>query len=190
MSRAASSSPSSPAFARTMSAHSEYSSAFTPPLIRVAGEASDEELGALLRAVYVDGGYTEPEAAETLFAGSAVRARGTLITARDSRSQSLLGMVILVPPEAATRQIARGSEAEVHLLAVAPAVRGRGIGLALVKALIATASKIGCEQLVLSTQETMHAAHAVYERAGFERTPDRDWARAGRRFLSYWLSLE
>ena len=29
--------------------------------------------------------------------------------------------------------------------------------------------------VVLSTQRTMHAAHRLYERLGFVRTPERDW---------------
>jgi ribosomal protein S18 acetylase RimI-like enzyme len=33
----------------------------------------------------------------------------------------------------------------------------------------------GCVRVVLSTQRTMRAAHRVYERLGFTRTPERDW---------------
>ncbi len=159
-----------------------------PLVIGVGQDANDEELATLLRAVYVDGGFTAPDLAERIFAGPAVRARGTLITARAPESEALLGMIILVPPGGATRQIATNSEAEVHLLAVAPDARRRGIARALVKALIDTATERGYEQLVLSTQESMHAAHAVYSGAGFERTPDRDWTRAGRNFLTFRLA--
>lgn len=33
----------------------------------------------------------------------------------------------------------------------------------------------GCTAVVLSTQRAMHAAHRLYERLGFVRTPERDW---------------
>ena len=159
------------------------------PVIAVNREASDAELSALLHAVYVEGGFTAPELAERLFGGPAVRARGMLFTARDPENAALLGMIILAPPGAATRQIATDSEAEVHLLAVLPAARRRGIARALVGSLIAAAAEKGYQQLVLSTQESMHAAHAVYAAAGFERTPARDWTRADRNFLTYRLAL-
>ncbi len=96
-------------------------------------------------------------------------------------------MVVLVPPYGASRPVAKGAEAEVHLLAVAPSARRRGLGRALVQSVVALAAARQCGQLVLSTQESMHAAHAIYEGAGFERTPERDWTRAGRRFLTYCL---
>ncbi len=43
------------------------------PLISVAGEIDDRELAALLRTVYVDAGFTDPEVADKLFAPAAVR---------------------------------------------------------------------------------------------------------------------
>lgn len=159
------------------------------PVISVDRRASDAELSSLLCAVYVDGGFTAPEVAEQIFAGPAVRARGLLFTARDPDSDALLGMIILVPPGIANRQVATGAEAEVHLLAVLPTARRRGIARALVEALIATAAAEGYQRLVLSTQESMHAAHVVYEAAGFERTPARDWTRGGRHFLTYLKTL-
>jgi ribosomal protein S18 acetylase RimI-like enzyme len=159
-----------------------------PLMITADGAATDEELKGLLCSVYVDGGFTDASVAEQIFAGPAVRARGTLITARDPSDGSLLGMVVLVPPDGASRQVAQGAEAEVHLLAVAPSARRQGVGRALVENVVALAAACQCGQLVLSTQESMHAAHAVYERAGFERTPERDWTRAGRRFLTYRLA--
>jgi ribosomal protein S18 acetylase RimI-like enzyme len=158
------------------------------PVIDISRGASDVELGALLREVYVEGGFTAPDVAERLFAGPAVRARGTLVTARDPANAALLGMVILVPPGSAVRQIAGETEAEVHLLAVQPNMRRRGIARALVQAVVAASSNKGYSGLVLSTQESMHAAHAVYESEGFERTPDRDWTRGGRNFLTYRLA--
>jgi ribosomal protein S18 acetylase RimI-like enzyme len=54
--------------------------------------------------------------------------------------------------------------------------RGQGAGEALVRACADRARAIeGCRAVVLPTQRTMHAAHRIYERLGFVRTPERDW---------------
>lgn len=158
------------------------------PRIAVAANVGDEELGALLRTVYVGGGFTDPALADKLFDPAAVRARGTLITARDPSSGALLGTIVLVPPGATVKQIATADEAEVHLLAVLPAARGRGVGRRLIEALVALAASQGWPRIVLSTQERMSAAQQLYARAGFSRLPQRDWIRAGRRFLAYGLT--
>ena len=72
--------------------------------------------------------------------------------------------------------IARSGEAEIRMLAVDRAGRGRGAGEALVRACVDRARGTeGCVRIVLSTQRTMHGAHRIYERLGFVRTPERDW---------------
>ena len=88
----------------------------------------------------------------------------------------LLGGVTFVPSGGPMADIARPKEAEIRMLAVAGAARGRGAGEALVRACIDRArATVGCTAVVLSTQRTMHAAHRIYERLGFTRTPKRDW---------------
>ncbi len=88
----------------------------------------------------------------------------------------VLGGVTFVPSGGPMADIARPGEAEIRMLAVARAARGRGAGEALVRACLDRARATeGCVRLVLSTQRTMHAAHRVYERLGFVRTPERDW---------------
>ncbi|MFE2044656.1 GNAT family N-acetyltransferase [Streptomyces sp. NPDC059477] len=69
--------------------------------------------------------------------------------------------------------IAGPGEAEIRMLAVAPEARGKGAGEALVRACIERADN--AERIVLSSQSAMHAAHRLYERLGFVRTPSRDW---------------
>jgi len=88
-------------------------------------------------------------------------------------------------------QMARGpGEADVRALAVAPDARGRGIGAALVAALIERATGRGIRQLVLLTLPQMRAAHRLYSQAGFTRMPDRDWSpRPGEVLLAYGLVL-
>jgi ribosomal protein S18 acetylase RimI-like enzyme len=86
-------------------------------------------------------------------------------------------------------QMARGpGEAEVRALAVAPGARGRGIGAALVTAVIERAAGRGIRHLVLLTLPEMRAAHRLYSQAGFRRLPGRDWSpRPGEALLAYGL---
>jgi len=88
-------------------------------------------------------------------------------------------------------QMARGpGEADVRALAVAPDARGRGIGAALVTAVIERAAGQGIRQLALLTLPEMRAAHRLYSQAGFRRLPDRDWSpRPGEVLLAYGLVL-
>lgn len=88
----------------------------------------------------------------------------------------VLGGVTFVPSGGPMADIARPGEAEMRMLAVAHTARGRGAGEALVRACLDRARATeGCVRVVLSTQRGMHAAHRIYERLGFVRTPERDW---------------
>lgn len=96
-----------------------------------------------------------------------------LVAVADGR---VLGGVTFVPTSGPMADIARAGEAEIRMLAVSPKARGRGVGEALVRACVERARAVeGCVRLVLSTQRGMHAAHRIYERLGFTRTPERDW---------------
>ena len=55
------------------------------------------------------------------------------------------------------------------------AITELGVGEALVRACVERAEQAGARTLRLSTQPQMAAAHRLYERLGFTRTPDRDW---------------
>ncbi|MCX4408126.1 GNAT family N-acetyltransferase [Streptomyces sp. NPDC059837] len=88
----------------------------------------------------------------------------------------ILGAVTFVPHGGPMADIALPGEAEIRMLAVARESRGRGAGETLVRACVDHArATADCVRVVLSTQRTMHAAHRIYERLGFTRTPDRDW---------------
>ncbi|WP_328837101.1 GNAT family N-acetyltransferase [Streptomyces europaeiscabiei] len=96
-----------------------------------------------------------------------------LVALADGR---VLGGVTFVPAGGPMAGIAAAGEAEIRMLAVAPEARGRGVGEALVRACVERARTVeGCVRVVLSTQRTMRAAHRIYERLGFTRTPERDW---------------
>ena len=67
-------------------------------------------------------------------------------------------------------------EAVIRMLAVSPGARGSGTGEALVRACLEAARADGCTVVRLSSQENMTAAHRLYERLGFVRTPTFDWS--------------
>ena len=64
----------------------------------------------------------------------------------------------------------RGPAAVLHDLLVDPAYRGRGVGQALLSAIVATFSARRAPRLVLSTAERNGSAQRFFERAGFRRT--------------------
>lgn len=88
-----------------------------------------------------------------------------------------VGTVTYVSPSGGLMaERARPGEAEIRMLAVAQAARGRGAGEALVRACVDRARATeNCTGMVLSTQPVMYAAHRIYERLGFTRAPERDW---------------
>ena len=70
----------------------------------------------------------------------------------------------------AVRRIDAGV-AELKRMYVSPAMRGRGVGRALLDALVAEARQLGATRLVLETGPRQPEAIALYERAGFVRIP-------------------
>jgi ribosomal protein S18 acetylase RimI-like enzyme len=64
-------------------------------------------------------------------------------------------------------------EAQIRLLAVAPAAQGRGAGEALVRACVERAREEGMK-IILHTTNHMPAAQRLYPRLGFVRRPERD----------------
>jgi ribosomal protein S18 acetylase RimI-like enzyme len=142
---------------------------------------ADAALETLLHETFVRGGFTDAILAHSLLA-PAVRARGEVLAARDG-TDSLLGTLTLVAPGSPARRLATPEELELHLLAVRPDARHRGIGEALVRDALRRAKAEGARGVVLWTQLTMDAAQRLYLRCGFERDASADFSRGARRFL-------
>ena len=142
---------------------------------------ADAALEALLYETYVRGGFTDASVAHTLLA-AAVRARGEVLAARDG-TDSLLGTLTLVASGSPARRLATPEELELHLLAVRPDARRRGIGEALVHDALRRAQREGARGVVLWTQPMMDAAQRLYLRCGFERDASADFSRGARQFL-------
>jgi GNAT superfamily N-acetyltransferase len=62
----------------------------------------------------------------------------------------------------------------LRMLGVDPEARGRGLGRALVQAVIDRCRAAGKQELILRTTPPMEIAAALYRSMGFQRDPDRD----------------
>jgi GNAT superfamily N-acetyltransferase len=96
------------------------------------------------------------------------------------RSGATVGSVLLFPPAA---NVYAGMAVsvdcpEVRLLAVVPRARGEGIGAALMNECARRARRAGFATLGLHTTDLMRAAVRMYERLGYVRAPDLDFAPA------------
>ncbi|MFF8970415.1 GNAT family N-acetyltransferase [Streptomyces sp. NPDC014995] len=147
-------------------------------LIREVKPTEHVVLGDITARAYLDDGLLDFGESDGYLhhlrdvAGRAAAA-DVLVAAEGDR---ILGGVTFVPSGGPMADIAGPGEAEIRMLAVARETRGRGAGEALVRFCVERArSTPGCTAVVLSTQRTMHAAHRIYERLGFVRTPERDW---------------
>lgn len=137
-------------------------------------------LGELTARAYLDGGLLdlgeEDPYLEVLRDVASREARAEVYVAVDEQG-TLLGGVAFVPDGGPFADIAGPGEAEFRMLAVDAKARGRGAGEALVRTCVERARATeGCVRLVLSTQTVMYAAHRIYGRLGFVRTPGRDWS--------------
>ncbi|TXS53416.1 GNAT family N-acetyltransferase [Streptomyces sp. uw30] len=146
--------------------------------IRPAAPGEFDALGEITARAYLhdgllDFGESDEYLGELRDVAKRAAAAEVLAAVADGR---LLGGVTFVPSGGPMADLAGSGEAEIRMLAVDRAARGRGVGEALVRACVDRARTTeGCVRIVLSTQSTMHSAHRIYERLGFVRTPERDW---------------
>lgn len=87
---------------------------------------------------------------------------------------AILGAVWVPRPGERLSPLAGDDEIDFRQLAVAPAARGRGVGEALTRAVIATARARGARRVVMNSGPEMLGAHALYEKIGFRRLLDRE----------------
>ncbi|MFJ3581090.1 GNAT family N-acetyltransferase [Streptomyces sp. NPDC090127] len=148
--------------------------------IRAVRPDEYETLGALTAGTYLDDGLLFLGADDPylpVLADVAGRAAEAEVLVADDGTGRILGGVTFVPGGTRWADVAQAHEAEFRMLVVAPEARGRGTGEALVRFCVERARAIpGCARVVLSTDPGMVAAHRIYERMGFVRTPERDWS--------------
>ena len=98
-----------------------------------------------------------------------------LLVAIDDQGH-LLGTVTFCLPGSPYAELSHEGQAEFGMLAVAAAHRGRGVGSRLVRECLDLAVRRGARSVVLSTRPQMSSAQRIYERMGFRRTTQLDWA--------------
>jgi ribosomal protein S18 acetylase RimI-like enzyme len=147
-------------------------------LIRPALDSEFDAAGHLTAESFIADGHTVRGGAyePRLRDGRERAAQAELLVAVDPSTGALLGTVTFAPPGTPYADLARGDEGEFRMLAVSPEARGRGAGEALVRACLDRAAELGLRRVVMSTRPGMVHAHRIYERLGFVRTPERDWA--------------
>ncbi|MFF2041169.1 GNAT family N-acetyltransferase [Kitasatospora sp. NPDC058170] len=147
-------------------------------VIRRARTEDLEAAGRITVEAFVGDGYTSPESRYVdLLRDAARRAReAEVLVSVDPADGRVLGCVTFAVGGTEWADIADPHEGEIRMLATAAAARGRGVGEALVRASLARSRELGLAGMAFSTRPEMTAAHRLYERVGFRRTPERDWA--------------
>ena len=113
---------------------------------------------------------------------------GEILAAVDDGN--ILGTVTLVTWPHGGEVLRNPGEGEVRALAVAAAARGRGIGRALLAAVMRRAAIREVRELLLLTQPEMRVAQHLYAEAGFRRLPGRDYEYApGHRLFAFGMPL-
>jgi GNAT superfamily N-acetyltransferase len=121
-----------------------------------------------------------------------LEAEGTVERIVADQDGALIGSVLLYSPAANAYgdAVAGAGWPELRLLAVAPAARGQGVGMALVEECMRRAQHAGANALGLHTSESLQPAIRMYERMGFVRAPEGDFRPSGAELvMAYRLML-
>ncbi len=160
------------------------------PVLSVRPVLPEEHLAVaeLTAGVYVGDGYSNEDYEPALRDVASRVATATVLVA--THGPDLVGAVTVATRGGEWAEQAVHGEAVVRMLVVAPAARGAGAGGALLRACLDQARADGCTLVRLSSQENMQAAHRLYDRLGFTRTPSYDWAPIpGLQLRTYALPL-
>lgn len=142
--------------------------------VRRAHAAELADVGELTVTAYLADGLA-PERYVHELRDAATRARAAELLVATDAAGALLGTVTLCLPGTALAEISRPGEVEFRMLATDPAARGRGVGRALVWAVLERAEQLGARRVVLCSSTAMRRAQRLYLRLGFRRLPERDW---------------
>ncbi|MFT4213777.1 MAG: GNAT family N-acetyltransferase [Microbacterium sp.] len=143
------------------------------PVIRLVRPDEFERAGAVTVEAYRHSyGEISTDYAASL-ADVAGRVRDGDVWIADEHGE-ILGTVWVARAGERLAEVAQPGETDFRQLAVGPAARGRGVGVALVRHVIALARARGSHRVVLNSGVEMTAAHALYERLGFRRLPERE----------------
>ena len=152
-----------------------------PPLavqVREAEAAELEAVGALTVDAYLAGDGLQ-DASEDGYVvqlrDAAARAAQAQLLVAVAPDLGLVGTVTVCRSDSPWAEVAKDGEAELRMLAVTPAAWGRGVAEALVGDVTHRLRAEGVLRLVLVVLDANDAAHRLYRRLGFRRSPERDW---------------
>ncbi|MEO3812282.1 GNAT family N-acetyltransferase [Sphaerisporangium sp. B11E5] len=144
-------------------------------IVRDAHPGEMPAVGALRVAAYeAEGLLTAHPAYARRLSALGADGHGEVLVAVEN--DQILGTAMLDPYGPGSELATGPHEAEMRALAVAPEAQGRGIGAALIRAVLDRAAARGATALLLSTQPAMKTAQRLYLSQGFTRLPARDWA--------------
>ena len=144
--------------------------------VRLARPDELDQVGRLTLEAYVADGYANPAGSyAAALADAPRRARDAELLVAADPDGMVLGTITVCTPASPLGALCRPDELEFRMLAVAPDARRRGVGQALVVAVLQRATEVGAHRVVLCSAEEMCAAHRLYARLGFVRLPERDW---------------
>jgi ribosomal protein S18 acetylase RimI-like enzyme len=147
-------------------------------IVRPARVPEYDEIARLTVAAYrADGQLGGEHGYDRVLADVAGRVEvAEVLVAVDEESGRVLGSVTFVLPGTRFAELSRPGEAEFRMLAVDPAAQGRGAGEALVRACLERAEALGCSAVVICSRDFSTPALRLYDRLGFVRVPELDWA--------------
>jgi ribosomal protein S18 acetylase RimI-like enzyme len=145
----------------------------TPIEVRRARPDEHAAVAELTARVYLDEGWADEAYAPVLRDVDARAQEADVLVAVDGGR--VVGAVTVATRGGRYAETAGPGEAVIRMLVTEPGERGRGTGRALLQACLDAAAASGCRRVLLSTQREMVAAHRLYARLGFVRTPDADW---------------
>jgi putative acetyltransferase len=133
------------------------------PVLRRTG-LDDPVAQRLIAALNAELSATYPEPGATHFRldpAEVAEGNGAFLVARIGEEPAGCGAV----------RRARDGDFEIKRMYAAPPFRGRGVGRAVLAAVVVVARRLGGRRVVLETGVRQAAAIALYERAGYARIP-------------------
>ncbi|GAA1241135.1 GNAT family N-acetyltransferase [Prauserella halophila] len=145
--------------------------------VRIARPEEYAAIGELTVEAYTAGGHLADDVGyDASLRDVAGRAATAEVLAATGGEGAVLGSVTVAEAGTPKAEVARAGELEFRMLAVSPAAQGRGVGEALTRAVLDLARERRVSRVVLSSRDRMTTAHRLYERLGFTRAPESDWA--------------
>ncbi|MGU3645088.1 LLM class flavin-dependent oxidoreductase [Microbacterium sp. C23T] len=142
--------------------------------IRLVRDEEYERAGQVTADAYLSSYDTLSDEYVASLRDVASRVRGGDVWVAVEAGGEILGTVWVAQPDRPLAEMAQPGETDFRQLAVAPAARGRGIGEALTRHVIALARERGSHRVVMNSGPEMTGAHALYAKLGFERLSERE----------------